>query len=101
MTSLLNEIIDQIKYSTDKTISNMVLKEKRDIDLQINYNSGLFKITSELISFVASSKYDIIYLEDVYGKPIQINREEFFDIISKQYNKTMKEWFENYNRINE
>jgi hypothetical protein len=101
MTSLLNEIIDQIKYSTDKTISNMVLKEKRDIDLQINYNSGLFKITSELISFVAISKYDILYLEDVYGKPIQINREEFFDIISKQYNKTMKQWFDNFNKINE
>lgn len=101
MSSSLNEIIKQINNSTDKTITNIVLKEKRDIDLQINYNSGLFKITSELISFVAISKYDIMYLEDVYGKPIQINREEFFNIISKQYNETMKQWFDNYNKINE
>jgi hypothetical protein len=101
MSNTLNDIIKQINNSTDKTISNIVLKEKRDIDLQVNYNSGLFKITPALISFVAISKYDILYLEDVYGNPIQINREEFFNIISKQYNETMKQWFDNYNKINE
>jgi hypothetical protein len=101
MSNTLNDLIKQINNSTNKTITNIVLKEKRDIDLQVNYNSGLFKVTAELISFVAISKYDILYLEDVYGKPIEINREEFFNIISKQYNETMKQWFDNYNKINE
>ena len=93
------DLIDQIKRSTDVTVSRLVIKEKKDIELQIYYRGGLFKITPQLISFVSIWPIDNLILEDSYEKPIIVNKKEFLDLIINVYDSAMNKFNEEYSKI--
>lgn len=93
------DLIDQIKKSNDITVSKLAVKEKKDIELQIVYKNGLFKITPQLISFVSIWPKDSLVLEDSYEKPIIINKQEFLDLIINVYDSAMNKFNEEYSKI--
>ena len=77
MNSNLEDIVNQIKQSTDFQTNKRILREKILADLHMTYNQGLFKITPEIISFVSVWPNEELFLEDVYQNPIKINKQEF------------------------
>lgn len=92
-------LIDQIKKSNDITVSKLAVKEKKDIELQILYNGGLFKITPQLMSFVSIWPKDNLVLEDSYEKPIIVNKQEFLNLIINVYDSAMNKFNEEYSKI--
>lgn len=95
----LEQIVNQIKLSTDYQINRIKLREKIQTDLHIAYNQGLFKITTDLLAFLATWPEDELFLEDVYENPIKINRPEFLEITRQHYCSVMNSWHTQYNEL--
>jgi hypothetical protein len=88
----INELVDQIKQSTDYQINKRTLREKVTTDLHVAYNNGLFLVTPELIAFLATWTDSELFLEDTYQNPIKINREEFLKQCQEHYQMVMNRW---------
>ena len=96
---IVYDLIEQIKKSNDITVRKLAVKEKKDIELQIVHKNGLFKITPQLISFIAVWPKDTVCIEDCYEKPIIINKQEFLEIIVSTYNNAMNKFHEEYDKV--
>jgi hypothetical protein len=56
------------------------------------YNSGLFLLTPAIMGFVTTWPDDSLFLEDVYGNPILIRRDDFLTQAREQYHAVMNSW---------
>lgn len=92
-------ILTQVKQATDYQINKRALKEKMLIDLHLPYNNGLFKLTPELMAFVATWSKDTLYLEDVYENPIELNRLEFLEKATQRYSAVMNSWHQQHEEL--
>mgnify|MGYP006268405035 CR=1 FL=1 len=97
----LEQLVNQIKQSTDYQTNKRILKEKIQTDLHIPYNNGLFNVTTDLIAFLNSWDCDELILEDVYENPIIINRLEFLTLCKQRYYKIMNTWYHQHERLKE
>ena len=88
----LEKITNQIRLATDYQINKRILREKVLTDLHVPYHNGLFKITPELMAFIATWPDTTLYLEDTYENPIQIQREEFLKLCQQHYQQVMNTW---------
>lgn len=89
---MIDQIVSQIKQSTDYQINKQILREKIQTDLHFAYNGGLFKATQELIGFLDAWGDSEIFLEDTYQNPIKANREELLDLAKQHYQMAMNVW---------
>jgi hypothetical protein len=88
----LEKLTEQIRLATDYQVNKRILREKIQTDLHVPYNSGLFKVSPELIAFLNSWDSDELFLEDTYQNPIKINRTEFLTLCRQQYQMVMNTW---------
>jgi hypothetical protein len=88
----LDQLVTQIKQSTDYQINKQILREKIQTDLHFAYNGGLFKATQELIGFVTAWSSETLYLEDTYQNPIEVKRDEIISLCTSHYQKVMNIW---------
>jgi len=88
----IDELVNQIKQSTDYQTNKRILREKITTDLHVAYNNGLFLVKPELISFLATWPSDELFLEDTYQNPIKIDRIEFLTICQEHYQLVMNRW---------
>lgn len=94
----INNIVNEIQQATDFQINKQILREKIQTDLHFAENGGLFKITPELLAFVASwpAEVDQMFLEDTYGNPIEISRQTFLVRAQQHYQMVMNRWHQQY-----
>lgn len=90
--SNLEKITQQVRLATDYQTNKHILREKIQTDLHVPYNSGLFKVTPELIAFLNSWDSDELFLEDTYQNPIKINRKELLNKCREHYQMVMNAW---------
>ena len=90
--SELNPLVIQIKQATDYQTNKRILREKILTDLHVAYNNGLFKISTELIAFLATWPDDELFLEDTYQNPIKIVRKDFLLQCQQHYQMVMNTW---------
>ena len=95
----INELVDQIRQSTDYQINKRILREKITTDLHLAYNNGLFLVKPELIAFLATWPSEELFLEDTYQNPIKINREEFLTQCQQHYQMVMNSWHIQYDEL--
>jgi hypothetical protein len=88
----LEKITNQIRIATDYQINKRILREKIQTDLQVPYNGGLFKVTPELMAFLATWPSDELFLADIYENPIKILRQEFLTLCQQHYQMVMNRW---------
>jgi hypothetical protein len=89
---MIDEITNQIKKSTDYQINKTILREKIQTDLHFTHNGGLFKVTPELLAFVSTWPVDMMYLEDTYQNPIEVDKQVFLVTAQQHYQKVMNSW---------
>lgn len=92
----IDQIVQAVRQSTDYHINKEILREKILTDLHLAYNGGLFLIRIELLAYLATEDKDIIYLEDIFHNPIEINRQEFQELCREQYQKVMNRWHQEH-----
>ena len=91
-----------MRQATDFQINKTILREKIQTDLHMPHAGGLFKITPELIAFVKTWPIDELYLEDIHGNPIKLDRQTFLVQAQQHYQTVMNTWhneFEKSKRI--
>ncbi len=90
--SEIDQLIQEIRLSTDYQVNKRILREKIQTDLQVAHNSGLFKVTPELITFLNAWDSDELFLEDTYQNPIKVNRKELLELCKQHYQMVMNTW---------
>ena len=89
---MINQLVEQIKQSTDYQTNKRILREKIQADLHFTHNGGLFKASQELIAFLHCYELSELVLEDTYQNPIRVNREELLDLAKQHYQMAMNAW---------
>jgi hypothetical protein len=97
--SEIDNLLSEIKQSTDYQINKQILREKIQTDLHIAHHGGLFKVTPELLAFMQGWPIDEMYLEDVYGNPVEIDRHVFLLIAQQHYQKVMNHWHQEHAKL--
>lgn len=92
----LSKLVDQVRLATDFQINKQNLRERIQTELHMAHNGGLFKITPELLAFVQSWPIDILYLEDVYQNPIEVDKQVFLVTAQQHYHRVMNEWHQQF-----
>lgn len=95
----IEQLVEQVKRSTDYQINKRILREKMQADLHLTFNGGMFKITPELLGLVATWPVDWIVLEDIYQNPIEVDRTVFLAQAQQLYSKTMSEWRTQHDKL--
>ncbi len=90
--SEIDQLIQEIRLATDYQVNKRILREKIQTALQVAYNSGLFKVTPELIAFLNAWDSEELFLEDTYQNPIKVNRKEFLELCKSHYQMVMNTW---------
>ena len=86
-------ILSQAKARFSHNQNKEYLKNKYEAKLLIANQGGLWKITPELITFLASEDTIGIILTDNYGHPVVVrNRLELFTLAQTTYNDVMQAW---------
>ena len=95
----IEQLVEQVKRSTDYQINKRILREKMQADLHLTFKGGVFKITPELLGLVGTWPVDWIVLEDVYQNPIEVDRVVFLAQAQQLYSKTMNEWRTQHDKL--
>jgi len=88
----INQTVEQIRLATDYQINKEILREKVMIDLHVPYNGGLFFVTRDLLSFLATWPDDVLYIEDTYHNPIEVKRKDLLTLCREHYHKVLNRW---------
>lgn len=92
----LSKLVDQVRLATDFQINKQNLRERIQTELHMAHNGGLFKITPELLAFIQSWPIDMLYLEDVYQNPVEIDKQVFLVTAQQHYHRVMNEWHQQF-----
>lgn len=87
-----DQLVEHVKQATDYQLNRILLKEKILEQLHMPYENGMFKLTPALLAFVSTWPTEILYLEDVYENPIEINKQVFLVKAQQHYQATMNFW---------
>jgi hypothetical protein len=68
------------------------LRERVQAELVMAHAGGLFKITPELLAFLAYWPIPELYLEDMYGNPIAVDKQIFLVQAQQHYHYAMNTW---------
>ena len=88
----IEQIVNQVKLATDYQVNKQILREKIRTELHLAYNNGLFYLDQSLLAFVATWPDAVLYLEDAYQNPIEVQRDEFLVLARERYHAVMNTW---------
>lgn len=95
----INKLAEAVRVATDYQVNKRILREKIQTDLHFAHNSGLFKVTPELLAFVQSWPIDELYLEDVYQNPIAVDKQIFLIMAQQHYQQVMNRWHQQHGEL--
>lgn len=97
--STVEQIVEQVKVATDFQINKRILRERILTDLHMPFNNGMFKLTPELLAFVSTWPLEVLYLEDTYQNPIEIDKQVFLVKAQQHYHSVMNEWHQQHEEL--
>jgi hypothetical protein len=97
--SNINELVETVRLATDYQINRQILREKIQTDLHIAYQGGMFYVTTDLLSFLATWPTDVLYLEDTFHNPIEVNRMELLTLAREHYQQVMNRWHQDHAKL--
>ena len=104
MDSRLEQALDFANFRIILSTRQKNLKRLFDNKLIFHYNSGIFKATPELLTFVhmlINMNLDSFLIIDENHTPIEITTSDFFEIAFEKYSEALKQYHESYKRLNE
>ena len=89
---------DQLKLLADiefdRSVHKKNLRETAQAQLIVPFSGGLFVASPTLIAFLGACTEDIVYLEDSYNNPVQVDRVELLSLLKDVYTDAMTNWHE-------
>ena len=84
----------------DHVTARRILKEKYQARLLFAHNGGMFRVTPELLAFIAYWPINELYLEDLYGNPIEVDRSVFQIQAQQHFHQQMNAWHAEFAELN-
>lgn len=84
----------------DRSLHRKNIRENATAQLTVPFAGGLFTASPALIAYLNSEDTEMVYLEDIYGTPVQANRQQMLAAVREQYQTAMKAWYEEYQASN-
>lgn len=88
--------ISNLKNISDAAFNHALyrktLRERIQAELVITQDGGMFKVTPELINFLKDWPIDEMYLEDMHGNPIKVDKQVFLIRAQQHYHTVMNAW---------
>jgi hypothetical protein len=95
-----NELKDLADFQFVRTTFLKNLKESYEAKLTLVHNGGMFLATPNLIAFLNSWGEPQIFVEDIYQKPILVNRLDLLNQAKSVYLEAMTFWFDEVKQSN-
>jgi hypothetical protein len=99
------ELLAHSRTRFDHAASKRILKEKYQGKFILAYGGGMFKASTELISFLDAcvklnnhSETDVVLL-DLYENPVKVNIIELRKIVYQKYTEQMSAWLNEYTEL--
>jgi len=89
--------IQNIKNLADTAFNHSVhrknLKERAESKMAVAHNGGMFKASMELYTFLRVWDEPHLYLEDMYGNPVQVDQKELLAKVTEAFMYAMNDWY--------
>ena len=95
----VEQLVQQIRQSTDHQSNKEMLKQQIDADLLLPFGDGLFRVCPSLMVFLTNWPDDLVILEDEYGNPIRCDRIQLLEKCQERYRQAMNRWLVDYERL--
>lgn len=95
----VDNLIQECKTKFDHNLSKHYLKEKYESKLIFADQGGLWKATPDFLSFLASPTLNETVILDLYGNPIQVNKEQLSITAHSTYHNVMTEWHNEWSKL--
>ena len=92
MSQNIESIVSTVKDRFDKRAFKKRLLDTTKQKLIVTHNGGLFRVTPELFAMLTVFTDPELVLEDGYGNPVLVNREELLFLAKQRYNEVMNSW---------
>jgi hypothetical protein len=92
-------LLSEAKARFNHNSAKAQLKDKYDSKLIVADQGGLWKVTPELLGFLASSTDEYIVLVDKFENPVFVNRISLHDVLYKAYMDTMQLWYSEWKEL--
>jgi hypothetical protein len=84
----------------DRALHRQNIKETAHSQMTVAFAGGLFVANPSLIAYLSTETEETVYVEDIYGIPVEADRIKFLNAIKSVYQKTMKIWHKEYQSSN-
>ena len=92
-------LISEAKARFNHNSAKAQLKDKYDGKFIIAEQGGLWKASTELISFLTAMDDNFVIVIDNFNNPVQVNREQLLTVLKETYNKVMLDWYKEWKEI--
>lgn len=92
----INDLKSLAETRFNHALHRKVLRERIQSELHVTYRGGQFKVTPELLAFLATYRYTTIYLEDIHQNPIEVDRDELRTICEERYQSVTNTWHQEF-----
>jgi hypothetical protein len=89
-------LIAEAKARFNHNAAKAQLKDKYDGKFIVADQGGLWKATTELITFLATSTDEVVIIIDNFDNPVMVNRIQLHDVLHKTYSDTMTLWYKEW-----
>lgn len=89
-------LITEAKARFSHNAAKSLLKDKYESKLIVADQGGLWKATTEIITFLATSTDEVVILIDTFDNPVLVNRILLHDVLHKTYNDVMSLWYKEW-----
>lgn len=92
-------LIAEAKARFNHNSAKAYLKEKYDAKLLVAEQGGLWKADQQTISFLEAFNVTKLVMMDTFDNPVEVNRDDLLDKLTKMYNSVMYEWYTEWKEL--
>lgn len=99
MSDISNRLKEVAEAKFELAVARKTLEERAEQQLLVAYNGGLFRASTQLISFLTTWPVDTLYLKDEYVRPVEVDRVVLLAKLSQAYVAAMNDWHIEYQQL--
>ena len=88
-----------VRSRFDHNRNKQVLTEKYESKMIFAQNGGMWKASPILISTLSAFTDEILYLQDEYNTPVEINRAELLKKTKQHWQEQMNAWHKEFTEL--
>jgi hypothetical protein len=92
-------LLSEAKARFNHNSAKAQLKDKYDGKFIVAEQGGLWKATTELITFLNTIDDDLVILIDTFNNPVQIKRDQLLSVLKNTYQKVMLDWYTEWKEL--